>query len=517
MTLTTYENQSSIPKPATIPYPFAPVDIVHFVSSVPESRNAWPILSRQDEGLLDSTRWGMSAGDQHADRQGLLQNRGKWKSLGSGYEGDTFAYNGSVIKVFKPGRSPLRNCVPDVSPNIQWPPEIPVSLLLGGLRDQQHHASSASAQNDFLPVIDYFLLPTSRNNHPGEWHLVTPFLKSGTLEHLAKRLRLQDNPLTPDEVDARFRPSFNRLLRALDTMHMEHNLCHDDIKMDNIFVTRQSSTTEATANTSSILSNGDDAHWLLADLGNARQPSHTYHSSLLWAHDNDQHADCRVNDVVRLVKSYMFFLQSASSTRNDAFNEPFLTASAPWSQLYWFTINSARQPLDGTASAQRIFEVSNNVFPPSTTTGEELHSQYEVESIYDGAQSEDTHRLATPMMKAVWGERLWSGLGEPARKAFMISTDGTAYIVQEIDVHEVTQRPYARQHNIIFNHRSLIVENYKAAGFRDLSNLRYIGVHMTGDDEMDQNIENAVIALGVEPDFRRFTPVQLTKARNADW
>lgn len=390
-------------------------------------------LSRQDEDLLASFRWQLRAGDQDAERQALLQNRAQWKSLGSGYEGDTFAYNSSVIKVFKPGRSPLRNCVPNVLPNTQWPPEIPVSLLLGGLRDEQyqehhhhryHMSTTALAQSDFVPVLDYFLLPTPRSSHPGEWYLVTPFLRSGTLEHLAKSLRLQhqDSPLTPEDVDARFRPSFNRLLRALDAMHIEHNLCHDDIKMDNIFVTKRTSSFEIKANASSTLPEElEDAHWLLADLGNARQPSHEYHSSLLWTHDNDQHVDCRVNDVVRLVKSYMFFLQSASSSRKAAFHDLFLTASAPWSQLYWFSINSAHQALlDGSAVAQSILHVSSNAFPPSTTAGEELHSQTVPLGMSDRARDDGIHMLARPNLKIAWGERLWSGLGDSAHKAFMV-------------------------------------------------------------------------------------------------
>ncbi|KUI62944.1 hypothetical protein VP1G_10068 [Cytospora mali] len=382
-------------------------------------------LSRQDEDLLASSRWHLAVGDQRAERQSLLQNRIQWETLGSGYEGDTFAYNDFVIKVFKPGRSPLRNCVPGVSPKMQWPPELPASLLLGGLRDQpdqkQDHASALSPQSGFLPVLDYFLLPPpSRNSHPGEWYLVTPLLKSGTLEHLAKRLQQEENASSPDEVDARFRPSFDRLLRALDIMHTEHDLCHDDIKMDNIFITRQISPSEATSNTSSVLSDDEEAHWLIADLGNARQPSHPYHSSLLWAHDNNQHADCRVNDVVRLVKSYMFFLQSASTTRKGAFNDAFLTAATPWSQLYWHTINSARQALDGTAAALQVLEVSSNVFPPSTTDRDELRSQSGTGSTVDKAPYDGIHSFATPALEATWGEWLWSGLGDSARKAFMV-------------------------------------------------------------------------------------------------
>lgn len=377
-------------------------------------------LSRHDEDLLASARWHLSAEDQHAERRYLLQNRSHWKSLGSGYEGDTFTYNGSVIKVFRPGRSPLRNCVPDVLPMIQWPPEIPVSLLLGGFRHQQDHVSTGSAQSGFLPVLDYFLIPTSGETHPGEWYLVTPFLKSGTLEHLARRLQHDDHSLGPEEVDARFRPSFNRLLRALDLMHTEYDLCHDDIKMDNIFVTTQMASAETTVNKSSRPAHEEDATWLIADLGNARQPSHSYHSSLLWVHDNGQHPDCRVNDVVRLVKSYMLFLQSASSPRRDTFNKPFLTASAPWSQLYWFTINTALQALDGSTAAHTIFEVSSNAFPPSTITGKELKSQYGAESTYKRTQNNGIHSLARPILEVPWSERLWQDKGDSARRAFMV-------------------------------------------------------------------------------------------------
>ncbi|KAK7729783.1 hypothetical protein SLS53_009199 [Cytospora paraplurivora] len=348
------------------------------------------------------------------ERQGLLRNKEQWKTLGSGYEGDTFAYNGSVIKVFKPGRSPLRNCIPDISPKMQWPPEIPVSLLLGGLQDPSDYAPTIPVQSNFIPVHDYFFLPTSQSSHLGEWYLVTPFLKSGTLEHLAKRLRQDDHPMTPDELDIQFRPSFDRLLQALYTMHVEHDLCHDDIKMDNVFVARQVQPSETTLN-SSVFSGGEEAHWMIADLGNARQPSHKYHSSLLWTHDNDQHPDCRVNDVVRLVKSYMSFLQSASSAKKGAFNEPFLTAAAPWSQLYWYTVNSARLVLRGATAAQQVREMSSNAFAPSSTASDKLRAPSGTESADNKERDGDIHRFARPILEATW-----SGFGGSARKALMV-------------------------------------------------------------------------------------------------
>ena len=142
-------------------------------------------LPLRDEDLLGSTQWQVDAADQNQTRQRLLNSREQWKRLGSGCEGDTFSFNNSVIKVFKPGRSPLRNCVPNTASKLRWPPEVPVSILLGGISGQ--YDAVISDRTDFLPVYDYFLLPRG-NGSPGQWHLVTPFLKTGTLEHCKQLL-----------------------------------------------------------------------------------------------------------------------------------------------------------------------------------------------------------------------------------------------------------------------------------------------------------------------------------------
>lgn len=375
-------------------------------------------LPLRDEDLLASTQWHVDINDQNPRRQQLLSSREQWKRLGSGCEGDTFSFNRSVIKVFKPGSSPLRNCVPNTESSLRWPSEVPVSLLLGGLSDQ--HDISISDRTDFLPVYDYFLLPTG-DTSPGQWHLVTPFLKTGTLEHLARRLQEQNKSQTAIDVDARYRPSFNRLLKALSTMHSHHELCHDDIKMDNIFVT---DSAQPSGNTSSSISSDKEAHWLLADLGNARQPNHSYHSSLLWAHDNGQNTDCRVNDVVRLLKSYLLFLQSAvtAGDSGDAFNGAFLAASAPWSRLYWYTINSARGHLDGATAARKILAMSTGVFAPggSFERPELPQVSAQTESIY--SEHNDRGNLSQPRIeRSSWTEWIWPGSGGSIQEAALVS------------------------------------------------------------------------------------------------
>lgn len=373
-------------------------------------------LSLRDEDLLGSTKWHVDTDDQNQRRERLLKSREQWKRLGSGCEGDTFSFNGSVIKVYKPRRSPLRNCVPKTESGLRWPSEVPVSLLLGGLSDQ--HDVAISDRTDFLPVYDYFLLP-SGDNSPEQWHLVTPFLKTGTLEQLARRLRTQNSSQTVEDVDIRYRPSFNRLLKALSKMH-SHELCHDDIKMDNIFVTDIGQPSD----NKNSLSSRKEAHWLIADLGNARQPNHSYHSSLLWAHDNGQNTDCRVNDVVRLLKSYLLFLQSAvtAGDSSDAFNKAFLEASAPWSRLYWYTINSARGHLHGARAARKILAMSTGPFAPSESFERPELPQISAQTMSIASEDEDLESLSQPrIQRTSWNGWTWPGSRGSIQEASLVS------------------------------------------------------------------------------------------------
>ncbi|KAM0286503.1 hypothetical protein ACHAQH_000930 [Verticillium albo-atrum] len=277
-------------------------------------------LTSDEEALLSRKGW-QGEVVEDIDRARLLSNRPRWKHLGGGHEGDVFLFNNSIIKVFNEESSPLRNCVPG-TPETRWPTEIPATLLLGGLDRESLslHEEGDPFRSMFVPVKDYFLA-SPRDHEPPKWHFVTPFLRAGTAAKLAHDLRTAPEPFDHLELDRTYRPAFNALLSALAHMHTAHNLCHDDVKLDNIFVA----------------SNTDSTRWILADLGNARQPDHAYHASALWTADTDQHRDCRVNDAIRLTKAYLQFVRGAAVDRA-AFDEAFLRGEEPLSRLYWSVV-----------------------------------------------------------------------------------------------------------------------------------------------------------------------------------
>lgn len=296
-----------------------------------------------------------SQGHAHAEversysRADLLAHRDDWKLLGSGWEGSAFTYKDMVTKVYNNDRSPFRNCVPESVPELRWPTEISATLLLGGTTGQT--TSLVPAEAHFLPIIDYF--HTSAGvDQTAQWHLVTPFLTSGTLVNLARSARTLE--AEPDsrarQLDAWFRPSFESLLDALEEMHTTHNLCHDDIKLDNIFTLEDPSDS----------SGGFNTHWLLADLGNARQPDHPYHSSELWLAFNRR--DCRANDVLRLMKTYVSFLRDAMPLKDvPSFDEDFFRGRQAWSRLFWRMVDRPE-----SVSAEHARHVSRTIHPPDS-------------------------------------------------------------------------------------------------------------------------------------------------------
>jgi hypothetical protein len=324
----------------------------------------------------------------------LLANRAAWEIMGEGWEGKVFTYQDSVIKTFTPGRSPFRNCAPDTL--IKWPTEIPASLRFGGLSRPVHVGDTSSRRDTnttfdgFLPVKAYFMASTTPSN-PAEWHLVTPLLKGSNLNTLAKQLSTSARPKTFREVDALYRSAFNRLLASMDNLH-DAGFCHDDIKPANIFVQ-------------------DKSHWVVGDLGNLREVSHPYHTSKMWE-DNNQLQDCRANDVVRALQSYLKFVQSSASN-SDEFNAAFYEGGEPLIGLFWWTLANAqsmsaeelrRRLVIDYAEATYEAEV-DDVFPKPA----QLHTFMSLFSRRLAIKRAVNHALMTRMdeRKARWFGMVW--------------------------------------------------------------------------------------------------------------
>ena len=270
------------------------------------------------------------------DRDELLAARPDWRLLGSGCEGSAYTWNGLVIKTYTQSR-PFRNCLASslfedldgkaASFPMRWPTEIPATLLIG-------------SEPGFLPARDAFFASASATEE-AQWHLVTPLAEGGTLQTLAKHA-MQDLPegeLSIQSLDSQYRATFNDLLLTIQDLHAQ-GLCHDDIKPDNIFVGASSA--------------GEDGPWILGDLGNVRHLSHPYHASRVWTRSNNQLPDCRANDALRAVKTYLQFLRQMSSTSDamkpgEDFDLALSEAKESWARLFWFA--------DGAGNDLRIDQV----------------------------------------------------------------------------------------------------------------------------------------------------------------
>src|SRR5687768_1720 len=134
-------------------------------------------------------------------RPKLLEGRHEWETLDSGFEADNFKYGSVVVKAYRPTHAPFRNCMP--GHDLRWPTDISASLVLTGLSEWLTTGENGS----YVPIVDYFLAPEG-DNEDVRWHLVRPYLPSGHLKNLAKRLRKSEAKHTAQEIDVLFRTSF---------------------------------------------------------------------------------------------------------------------------------------------------------------------------------------------------------------------------------------------------------------------------------------------------------------------
>ncbi|KAK5173351.1 uncharacterized protein LTR77_002032 [Saxophila tyrrhenica] len=257
------------------------------------------------------------------------------RQLGKGSEGSAAVYldvpTGKVV-VVKTFHGILSNDIPgplipefeDFGP--KWPTEIEASLLLGNQTGVDGPA--------YVPVRDYFILKDESTDW--HWALVTPYSEAGTLEDLAQSTKFHER--TPQKLDKIFRSVFEVVLQNVGSLHTL-GYCHDDIKPNNMLV----------ANTT---------HWLLGDLGNVRDLAHPWHSTGKIKRENHW-TDCKMNDVRRLLKTYMYFLREASGAAS-GFDGAFWKEEQAWSRLYWQWM---QQPLavNGTLELSRAMNSSEEM------------------------------------------------------------------------------------------------------------------------------------------------------------
>ena len=184
-----------------------------------------------------------------------------------------------------------------------WPSELDATLSI---------PTTLGNESAFVAAHDYFIYRED-GAEPDQWSwaLVTPFISGGTLVKFAHQLH--ESPKTADQFDLDYRPTLDRLLDDLHALH-EVGYCHDDVKPQNLFIEGRKL-------------------WLLGDLGNTRDYGHPWHNTHQW-HRRNQWSDCRLNDVRRALKSYLFLLRTACDDPTQ-FDRDFLAGVKPWSRMYW--------------------------------------------------------------------------------------------------------------------------------------------------------------------------------------
>ncbi|KAF8541092.1 hypothetical protein BDD12DRAFT_879498 [Trichophaea hybrida] len=205
------------------------------------------------------------------------------KVLGLGREGIASIYHDSL-------RAHLQQLG---AGNGKWPAEIPATLYFANsnaLGEFEVRREERREIRRFIYAMDYFWV----DGWMAGW------------EELLKHCGM-----SPSELDMVYRRRFRGVLMALREMHRA-GYTHDDVKMDNIFISATNS-------------------FLLGDLGNVREHEHVYHAR------EDIHTeaiDYSQGDTQCAVRSYLSFLRLACGERR-CFDSEFHARQEEWSRFYW--------------------------------------------------------------------------------------------------------------------------------------------------------------------------------------
>jgi hypothetical protein len=98
-----------------------------------------------------------------------------------------------------------------------------------------------------------------------------------------------------------------------------------------------------------------------------RNLQHPYHRSRLWLVDRAQLPDCRVNDVIRLAKTYLLFIRLCMNDKAvNTFDTAFLDRDDALSNLYWMAVTTLQDgKLDhlSQTATQEVLQISRMLRP----------------------------------------------------------------------------------------------------------------------------------------------------------
>lgn len=200
----------------------------------------------------------------------------------------------------------------------KWPCDINATL-----RRYNNDSSSLTGEDLTTHAIDAFYVPSNSTDksRPLLWKMVLP-LYGGALDSPTEALSYLNMSTTA--IDFLYRPRYRTVFEGLARMHTTQDpllnntgFCHDDIKIDNLF-----------------LRNGLH-EIILGDLGQTRTLDDKFHNG--WV-------DCRLVDAHRAWKTYLVLIRDASMRGRgpSEFDAQFVTRTTEWAAAYWRWLEKER-------------------------------------------------------------------------------------------------------------------------------------------------------------------------------
>ena len=247
------------------------------------------------------------------------------RQLGRGYEGQADVYTCQrtrktvIIKTFF-STTRMDSAPREVVDRLQlehnitankWPSDITATL-----RRYNNGLSAGSGEDLTVNAIDAFYVPSNSTDpsRPLLWKMVLP-LYAGALDSPTEALSYLN--MSTSAIDFLYRPRYRTVFEGLARMHTTRDpalnnsgFCHDDIKLDNLFL------------------RNEQHEIVLGDMGQTRTLDDQFHRGWI---------DCRLVDAHRAWKSYLVLIRDASMRGRgpSEFDAQFATRTTEWAAAYW--------------------------------------------------------------------------------------------------------------------------------------------------------------------------------------